>query len=593
MQEYTIHPNRLRLLALILIMTGLIAYSNSYTGLFVFDDEYTLEEFDPGEGLFTQTRNFFFREGAPACGRPPVSFSLAINHTLHGKDLWGYHAMNVAIHIGAGLILFGVIRRTLLRKGVVEEHALYLAFFTALIWIAHPINSSSVTYIAQRAESIMGLLFVLTFYFIVREKWIAAVITCWICVAAKEVGAMIPFVFLFYDRAFISRTWRQCFQDHKWVYAGFIASWIVIPLLLSTGPKGNTVQFVYQIINPFTYLMTQCNAIVMYIKLMIWPHPLVLDYGWPIANRLPEYWLSLCIVLGLFGSTIFLVLRRPTIGFLGASFFMILAPTSSVLPIITEIMAEHRMYTPAMIIVAYAVFGIYILAQRRQWLRPACGLALLVTGACTALTIRQNYLYHDKVALWSYNSTHTPYNRRSWYNLGVAWDAKGQRATAIPAYLNAIKCSPDWESPHRNVASAYMELGDYDRAEKHFNFALEYEPKEVDNYLFMGQLQFFKGNYDKGFRMFQAAMDLSPGLPRTHKGFALGYLMVDDVNSALQHIVNFIGATEINAEVIQSAMQMSNDLGKPALAQHIQNIAIQQKILAPPSPPRAPSSPQK
>ena len=574
MQESPIHPNRIRLLAVIIVFAGLAAYSNCYQGLFVFDDEYTLEEFDPGEGLFNQSRNFFFRKGAPCCGRPPISFSLAVNHSIHGTELWGYHAMNVGIHLIGALLLFGLVRRTLLKANVQEEHALYLGMITAVLWAVHPINSSSVTYIGQRAESIMGMLFILTFYLAVRGKMIAAVVACWICVSAKEVGAMIPFVFVFYDRAFLSKSWGDVWAKHKWIYGAFILSWLVIPLLLLSDPKGNTVGFVYQIINPRTYLQTSCNAIIIYLKLMFYPSPLILDYGWPIAIEVKEFAAAMLGVVALFIATVCAIIFKPKWGFLGAAFFLILAPTTSVLPIISEIMAEHRMYLPSAVIIAYSVFAVYWLARRFSAIKFAWILAVIIAATFLSLTYKQNFLYHDKVNLWTYNSNQRPKNRRSWYNLGVALDRGNRPEDAVLAYQNSIICSPDWADPQLNMGSVLMDLQRFPEADKAFRNAIQFEPDNPDAYLMRGQLMFYMGNTNEGFKMFRAAQDVAPDLPRVYKGFAMGYLMVGNVDEAMNNVARHIGEPGINRRVIIEAIKLSQDLGRLDLAAHIQKVAL-------------------
>ena len=209
--------------------------------------------------------------------------------------------------------------------------------------------------------------------------------------------------------------------------------------------------------------------------------------------------------------------------------------------------------------------------------------------ALTWRTIDQNMYYHDKPTLWAYNSRYTPNNRRSWYNLGVSLDAQQRRAEAIPAYLEAIRCSPDWEAPRRNLGSAYMDFGRYEEAEVQFLAAMEFEPKEADNYLFMGQLQFYMGRPEKGFKYFQTAMELAPGAPRIHKGFALGYLMVNDVNNALPNIAKYLGEPGINARVVNEAIGFARDLNKPGLAEHIYRKGVETGTLPPPV--NAPTTP--
>ena len=133
------------------------AYHNTFHVPFLLDD------FD-AIGKNRTIRSFataFFpptNSGATVSGRPLLNFSLAINYHLGGTAVFGYHLGNILIHVLAGLTLFGVIRRTLKLPGLQDRfgaHATPLAWFAALLWAVHPLQTESVTYIIQRAESLV------------------------------------------------------------------------------------------------------------------------------------------------------------------------------------------------------------------------------------------------------------------------------------------------------------------------------------------------------------------------------------------------------------------------------------------------------
>ena len=129
--------------------------------------------------------------------RPVVQLSLAFNYALGGLNVWGYHAFNFVIHVLAGLTLFAILRRMFeserlrMRYG---QSAPWLAGLIALIWLVHPLQTESVTYVIQRAESMMGLFFLLTMYAGIRgassarpAAWfVAAIIACALGMASKE-----------------------------------------------------------------------------------------------------------------------------------------------------------------------------------------------------------------------------------------------------------------------------------------------------------------------------------------------------------------------------------------------------------------------
>jgi hypothetical protein len=140
---------------------GLVAYHNGFTGPFLLDDEGRVVQ-NP------QIRQLWPLWDVMAhSGRPIVELSMAINYALGGLNVWGYHVFNVAVHILAGLVLFGIVRRTLASEPLRARYggaARWLALAVSTIWMVHPLQTAAVTYVSQRAESLMGLFYLLTLY---------------------------------------------------------------------------------------------------------------------------------------------------------------------------------------------------------------------------------------------------------------------------------------------------------------------------------------------------------------------------------------------------------------------------------------------
>ncbi|HUI06351.1 MAG TPA: hypothetical protein VL486_05040, partial [Verrucomicrobiae bacterium] len=165
--------NRQRFIPLVVVAAGLLAYQNSFTGSFVLDDYASI----PGNPTIRRLWPIWQPLSPPhrgwltVEGRPLINLSLAINYALSGYNVWGYHALNLAVHILAGLTLLGIVRRTLLQPALRARFgavASELALATAVLWTVHPLQTESVTYIVQRAESIMGLFYLLTLYCFIR-----------------------------------------------------------------------------------------------------------------------------------------------------------------------------------------------------------------------------------------------------------------------------------------------------------------------------------------------------------------------------------------------------------------------------------------
>jgi protein O-mannosyl-transferase len=363
----------------LLALAGLLTYWNSFSGSFVLDDVGSIvenrhiREWWRLGGLLMPEREL------PVAGRPLVNVSFAINYALGGLNVAGYHAWNVAVHLGCALLVFGIVRRTL-RLGSLDVwlggRSLDLAFAIALLWALHPLNTEAVDYVTQRTETMMGLFYLLTMYASVRaarsaswKGWpIVAVGSCAAGMACKESMVTAPAMVVLYDCVFIFKSMKDAIRARWRLYGGLAATWVVLALLLASGPRIHSAGFSAGV-SPWTYLLNQTVMMVRYLRLAVWPNSLVVNYGWPLPLTLADVVPQAVMVVALLGATIAALIRRPPLGFLGASFFITLAPTSSVVPIATEVGAERRMYLPLIpLVVLTVVGGVYVwdLVERRR-----------------------------------------------------------------------------------------------------------------------------------------------------------------------------------------------------------------------------------
>ncbi len=325
----------------LIVAAGLLAYCNSFGGPFIFDDKPSICE-NPSIRELWSALGGSIRPGATVAGRPILSLSLAINYQISELEVWSYHLVNLAIHILAGLVLFGVVRRTLLSKGLQERFGQVswsLALVCALIWLVHPLQTESVTYIVQRAESLMGLFYLLSLYCAIRgfssnksRWWYAGAITaCALGVGTKEVAATAPVMILLYDRIFVSRSFKEVFARRRGLYVGLAGTWVLFGALAWTAPRGTSVGFDAPHLTAWRYGIIQCKVIVLYyLKLAFWPRGLVLDYGWPITKTIWEAWFYVVVIVGLLAGTVVAIRKRPRLGFLGVIITFSLVRNTSV-----------------------------------------------------------------------------------------------------------------------------------------------------------------------------------------------------------------------------------------------------------------------
>ena len=359
----------------LLVMAVIAAYGNSFHGPFILDDTPSIVENPSIRHLGSAQVLTAPPEALTVVGRPVPNLSLAINYALGRLTVEGYHAVNLAIHILAALVLLGLVRRTLLLPALAARFgpaSTGLALAVALVWALHPLQTESVTYIIQRAESLVGLFYLLTFYCLVRgatsaQGWVwyaAAVGACALGMASKEVMVSAPLVALLYDRLFISGSFKEGLRRRWGWYLALAATWAILGLLvyLSVG-RGGSAGFGLGL-TAWEYARTQFGCIIHYLRLAFWPNPLVLDYGGSTVSSAAEI-VPYAIGVGLLlAATAVALAWRPKWGFLGVWFFAILAPTSSIVPLVGQTEAEHRMYLPLAAVVTLVVLAAYAALER-------------------------------------------------------------------------------------------------------------------------------------------------------------------------------------------------------------------------------------
>lgn len=517
-------------------VAGLLAYCNSLHGPFVFDDppsiagNPTIRHLWPVWDALRPPHG----NGITVGGRPVLNLSLAVNYAVSGTRVWSYHALNLLIHILAGLTLFGVVRRTLdagrnptILASTPSGSAVLPAFSIALLWIVHPLQAESVTYIIQRAESLMGLFYLLTLYCFVRaaavgigrERWQMAwyalsIAFCLLGMGTKEVMATAPVVVFLYDRTFLAGGFRAAWRMRRGYYLALASTWALLGALVAGG-GGNRSGSMGLGVGPWPrYLLGQLSAISRYLQLVVWPHPLVIDYGAPQLANPAELLPKALLVLTLLGATLWALRRHPPAGFLGACFFLILAPTS-LMPSATEVIVEHRMYLPLATILGLIVCAGFAAAGRR-FLLAAMAIAIVLG----ALTFRRNVAYETDLALWTDTVANCPGSSLARNNLALDLAAAGKTREAILQFEESIRINPEFAQAHNNLGTVLDEAGRIHEAAEQYRDALRINPTYAKALNNLGITLEETGQIGDAVLTFRRALRLDPGNLGFHENLA-------------------------------------------------------------------------
>jgi protein O-mannosyl-transferase len=553
------------LFSAVAIVAAIVAvYFNSFSGAMVFDDHNWILENPAIRSLSSIGELVLPRNAGVVGGRPLVSLSLALNYAIGGENPFGYHLVNVLIHALSALVLFGIVRRTLMLpslRGRFGSAAIPLALAVALVWSVHPLTTAAVTYIIQRTESLMALFYLLTLYCVIRGAttaastvtkrrlwYTAAVVSCLLGMVTNKAMLTAPAVVLLYDGLFLAGSGKEALQQRRGVYRGLVATWLPGLLLLwitrfHVGTIGPAVgQFTWQ-----TYLETQPGVILHYLQLAFWPVGLCLDYNWPPAASLAQIIVPGLVIVALLTLTIVALIKRSLLGFLAAAFFLILAPTSSFVPI-KDAAFDHRMYLPLAALTALVVLGAYAAWTRLtvrgedsesgegamlRWM-PAVVLAVALF-ALGWTTIERNNDYRTEEAIWGDVITKRPDNPRAYANLGYTAKLSGQTVAAIDLFKTAAKLNPDDAQIQMNLGETLAEQGQIEEAIYHDERAIKLDPTSAKAHNNLGTALVRRGSLNDAAAHYRKALELDPDNAEAHSKLAALLVTGNHLDEAIQH----------------------------------------------------------
>jgi len=553
-------PPLARFFPLIIVAAAVLCYVNTLPNEFTFDDEwYILDQPVLRDLDRTMTEAWSQR-------RPLLLISFALNHHFDGYAQPGYHAVNLLIHALAGLALFGFVRRTLeltYWQGRFDQSARYLAGAVALLWVVHPLATQAVTYTVQRGESMMGLFLFTTLYLYVlgaaqrrvapRIAWHAlAILACLLGMLSKENMVIAPLLVLAYDAVFLNPAPGRFLKRRLWVVIGllltaavllnFMGSVLVDPFVATPDGRSTTVGLGVASVTWWQYLQSQAYVIVViYLAKVFAPVNLVLDYflapvtGWRVVA--PFAFLTVGLIVSVLG-----VFLRRWWGFVGLGFYLALAPTSSVLPVV-DLAVEHRMYVPLAFAIALVVGIGSAVGRHARWRGWASSnmvktAGFVATAICAvmlaALTVQRNAEYRTRVSVWETVVERRPLNPRGYHNLGSALQSEKRFEESVRPFQIALKMVPTYAEARNGFAVALRAMGDMDGAEAQYLVGLENTPSHKTLNYNYARLLFTQGQTERAIEYLQAAIKSDPEYVAAYSNLGAAQLALGRFDEAEQ-----------------------------------------------------------
>ncbi|OGX32721.1 MAG: hypothetical protein A2787_08665 [Omnitrophica WOR_2 bacterium RIFCSPHIGHO2_01_FULL_48_9] len=483
--------------ALFLVILGLAVYANILRAPFQFDDF----NFIVGNPLIKDASRLLAHWEEQAIDKRKILtfLTFALNYQWGKEDPLGYHLGNVILHISAAILLYYVLRQLFslpaLKSSVWKKDQDLFAFGAALLFLVHPLQTQSVTYVWQRSEVLSALFYLLSYYFYLRgrsqgdKRWFAgAVVIFYVGFFAKGTILSLPLLIVLTELSFLNLPQKKVSQLAGTLlaagaayfllwYSGILAR-IFQMLQLSFLLRDTAPHFYGQ------YFLTQFKAIALYLRLCFVPLGQNLDYDFPLSNSLWEWptFSAFLLVAGVMGVAAYFFKKEKLLAFGIFWFFICLFPTSSgFVPL--EPVQEHRLYLPV------AGFAIFLTAALLKWVRPAKSCPVVLTGIIvilSVLTVSRNFVWTSREALMQDTIRKSPDHPRPYFVLGSIYYQAERFQDAIPLYLKAIELNPFYPDPHNNLGLIYIKQREYKKAEEEFKMAMSVDPSFVHAYINLG-----------------------------------------------------------------------------------------------------------
>ena len=512
----------------------IIIYSNTLNSPFVFDDFPNIKK-NPYFRLIDLDFQGLYYAGfkSPNPTRPVANISFALNYYFGKYDVTGYHVVNIIIHLISGILVYFLALIIFKQASFVPNQKIpqfhgasipLISFCAALIFISHPVQTQSVTYIVQRMNSMSAMFYLLSLLLYIhgrltRIKWRRWALFCgcfvsWImALGSKEIAGTLPFIILLYEWYFfqdLGADWLR--KNIKYSFGLFAVLGLLIFIYLGWSPFDRVLATYAN--RDFTIaerVLTQFRIVVIYISLLLYPHPsrLNLLHHITTSNSLLEpvtTLLSLLIIAGLIGLAIYLARRQRLISFCILWFIINLVIESSVIGL--EMIYEHRLYLPMFgfaLVVSCLLF--HFLSKRRLWAIVVS--AVIILSLCTG-TYARNRVWRDSITLWSDVLSKSPQNHRAHLNLGNVLLEQERLTEAVSHFSAALRIKPGYAATHYNLGDALDKQGKLKEAIRHYSEAIRLKPDYAKAHYNLGIALQRQGKIKEANIHFSYARRLSP-----------------------------------------------------------------------------------
>jgi len=557
---------------LIVLCLTCIVYFNSLSNGFVFFDRSAVFENSAIRHLDDMGAVISYLPS-----RPLFTLSLAVNYAVGGLNPFGYHLLNLCLHLAAVAILFALVR-TMIAGSENDIRMKVMPSITAALFALHPLHTQTVDYVSARPAALATVFYIAGVALFARwnridkshrSRWIplAGMYACFaMAMAGKEIAVTFPAAVLLYDYVFVAqgdgRSLRRRWAVHLPLWLAGLAS--VAAFKWYSASLGFIPAR-----SVWTNLISQFEIVVRYLRLIAVPAGLNIHHTVPESAGIAtvQTLTSLATIVVLVAMAVALLRRHRAAGYGILWFLLALLPTSSVIPL-AVLMNENRVYLPG---VGFAIVGGYVLsrllpknaASPREALQSVGGIVIVLAGLVYgAGTLYRNTVWQNNYTLWSDSLRKGSRDYVTLTNLAQAYAGRAMFYRALDIYREAADLDPDDGRAYAGMGDVHFVMGNLDEAAERYrqaidtgsvsadNYsrlsitleqmgriegareatakALELEPDHPGSLVSAGRALFADGNVEDALHLFEKAVYLRPEQTEYHDQLGLAYIALGD-----------------------------------------------------------------
>ena len=523
-----------------LVLIGAVVYTFNLTNALFWDDTEWIAGNPYVHSISWNNAGAWFGENVLAgvglnsnYYRPVLMASFAINYVFHHEAPIGYHLVNNGLHIANGILIF-LLLLLLTRKK-------FIAFFVALFFLIHPLQTEAITYISGRGDPLHVFFMLLALILFVQAEiralswrnWRRPVTLALLVLAllSRETAIIFPFLLVVVAIAFLHKPIKRIFLLSLPYFAIVTAYGI---LRLTVLNFDNTLNF-YGSSNPYTEsiivrLYTFLGVLGEYARLLIFPINQHMERSVDVLTSIMfwEAWVPLIALIGLLILLLYWYRTKrttyfPILFFAMAWFFVCLAPTSGVTPI-NALLYEHWLYL-AMIGPLVFIFYVFSRLWERYGTQTNRRIVMILPIVAIAawfswLGIQRNILWGKPLEFFEDILRYEPQSARILTNVANIHYHSGDTDSAVEYYWRAVNTNTIFPQPYYNLGRILFQRDDTRGAIVLFEKAIVADEQFPYSYQELAVIYAQRGEYERAKQYLQKLLQILPTEPRAYLNLA-------------------------------------------------------------------------